>query len=206
MLLVKNLNHKSLHTVLFQRLSVIVTDLVLALGAYLCCRSLNLKLQTSDITKAVPLLVLANAGLFIVDHIHFQYNGFLLGILLASIGSKYKKIVSIQIYTHVFNFKIYNVCILIPKAMMAQQYLISSLLFAILLNLKHIYLYCAPAYFIYLLTTFCRQPGSILMGLSLKRIFVLGVLVLTVFAASFGPFIQIGQLVTVLQRLFPFKR
>ena len=90
--------------------------------------------------------------------------------------------------------------------MMAQQYLISSLLFAILLNLKHIYLYCAPAYFIYLLTTYCRQPGSILMGLSLKKIFVLGVIVLTVFAASFGPFILIGQLVTVLQRLFPFKR
>ena len=95
MLQVTNLNHRSVRTVLFQRISVIVTDLVLAFGAYLCCRALNLKLQTSDITKVVPLFVLANAGLFIVDHIHFQYNGFLLGILLASIGSKYKKIVSI---------------------------------------------------------------------------------------------------------------
>ena len=109
MLLVKNLNHKSLQTVLFQRISVIATDLVLAFGAFLCYRALNLKLQTIDITKVVPLLVLTNAGLFMVDHIHFQYNGFLLGILLASIGT-----------------------------MMTQQYLIASWLFAILLNLKHI--------------------------------------------------------------------
>ena len=81
----------------------------MAFGAFLCYRALNLKLQTIDITKVVPLLVLTNAGLFMVDHIHFQYNGFLLGILLASIGT-----------------------------MMTQQYLIASWLFAILLNLKHI--------------------------------------------------------------------
>ena len=172
MLVINHLNYKSVHTVLFQRLSVIATDLTLAIGVKICSGAINAREQ-NDFTKWLPLLVLVNAGLFIVDHIHFQYNGFLLGILLSSIG-----------------------------CMLADYQLISALLFALLLNFKHIFLYCAPAYFIYLLAG-CRQEKSV-FGFSLLKLFKLAGIVVGIFALSFGPFAQ--QLPIVLQRLFPFKR
>jgi alpha-1,3-glucosyltransferase len=175
MLRVNMLEHKSFNTVLFQRCSVIVTDLTLALGVKACSSALSQK-PNSDLLVFLPGMVLSNAGLFIVDHVHFQYNGFLLGILLASIGS-----------------------------MMMEKFLLSALLFSILLNLKHIYLYCAPAYFVYLLTSYCRNKNNF-MGFAITRLISLGIIVVGTFATSFGPFVMKDQTMVVLQRLFPFKR
>lgn len=70
--------------------------------------------------------------------------------------------------------------------------------FSILLNLKHIYLYVAPAYFIYLLRSYClssTSDGRIKLKVSsLLRLLQLGVTVLAVFGLSFGPFYLKGQL------------
>jgi len=63
--------------------------------------------------------------------VHFQYNGFLYGVLIFSI-----------------------------TAILEDQILVGSLLFAVLLNLKHIYLYIGPVYFIYLLRSYCFSNGS----------------------------------------------
>lgn len=71
--------------------------------------------------------------------------------------------------------------------------------FIILLNLKHLYVYIAPAYIIWLLKSYCLNSGKFF-----KRLCTLGFIVLAVLTASFGPFVT--QLPQVISRLFPFKR
>ncbi|XP_030637661.1 dolichyl pyrophosphate Glc1Man9GlcNAc2 alpha-1,3-glucosyltransferase isoform X1 [Chanos chanos] len=185
MLAVQNLNYASPATVLFQRLSVIVTDVVFIYAVKECCRGVwdekrkDLLEQPSFI---LATLLLWNFGLLIVDHIHFQYNGLLFGILLLSIARHFQG-----------------------------RHLEGAFLFSILLNLKHIYLYITPAYGIFLLRCFCFTCSNAdrsvqWRSFSVLRFTVLGLIVLSTFALSFGPFIALGQLPQVFSRLFPFKR
>jgi hypothetical protein len=94
---VKNLNYDAWTVVAFQRFTVIITELVMGMALLRCVASARLFLftqaQTSFIRGAVdpPTQRIISASLFlhpgflIVDHIHFQYNGFMFGILLWSI-------------------------------------------------------------------------------------------------------------------------
>ncbi|RVE63338.1 hypothetical protein OJAV_G00135290 [Oryzias javanicus] len=187
MLLLQKQNYASPSTVLFQRLSVIFTDVVFILAARECCRCVQKQKASQKDVLSRPAFILAvlllwNFGLLIVDHIHFQYNGFLFGFLLLSVAKH-----------------------------LQAQHLQGALLFAVLLNLKHIYLYVAPAYGVYLLRSYCFTESSADGGIrwrsfSLLRLLALGSVVLAVCALSFGPFIVMGQLPQVLSRLFPFKR
>lgn len=73
------------------------------------------------------------------------------------------------------------------------EYLASAALFAILLNFKHIFIYFAPVYFVYLLRS-CFKSGELgdnpqLFSFSPKRLIRLGLVVITIFLLSFGPFI-----------------
>ncbi|CAH0393536.1 unnamed protein product [Bemisia tabaci] len=182
MLNVTNLNYKSEATVVYQRLTVIFMDIVLAIGvkeigSYLNSNRLKKSSkwgsQWCSPVAVLNFLMLINAGLLFVDHVHFQYNGFLFGILLVSI-------------TRILQGRI-------PEG---------AFWFAVLLNLKHIFMYIAPTYFIYLLRNYCISGKS----LQLSRLMCLGIIVIAVFSVSFGPFILLGQLSQVLSRLFPFKR
>ena len=132
MVIISKLPYTSLPTVLFQRGSVMFTDLLLAYAVKEYCSYLAKK---SSVTVRncliLAILVIFNFGLLIVDHIHFQYNGFLFGILLLSIT------------------KLSQGCALE-----------GSFWFAVLLNFKHIFLYIAPAYFIFLLRSYCFQPSA----------------------------------------------
>lgn len=126
---------------------------------------------------AVALSLLLSPGLLIIDHIHFQYNGFLYGILLLSL----------------------------LLAREPNTRLLSGILFAALLCFKHIYLYLAPAYFVFLLRAYCLGPNSI-FDIRFGNAIKLGVSIIAVFATAFGPFVAWGQMPQVLSRLFPFSR
>eukprot|EP00752_Nemacystus_decipiens_P002051 g1964.t1 len=116
----------------FQRVSVMVMDATLVLGVIAWCKGVNAQ-DSYDATRAIHLgvLVLLNSGLLMVDHVHFQYNGFLLGLLLLSMG-------------------------LIKQG----KVLAGGAAFACLLMLKHLFLSLAPLYFVYLLRHFCFERST----------------------------------------------
>jgi alpha-1,3-glucosyltransferase len=113
----------------------------------------------------------------IIDHIHFQYNGFLYGILILSV-----------VFTR-----------------QQSTMLWSGILFALLLCFKHIYLYLAPAYFVYLLRVYCLQPQNMFRP-QIANTVKLGASIIAIFGAAFGPFAAWGQLEQLKSRLFPFAR
>lgn len=192
MLEVENLGYDTWQTIYFQRGTVLASELVLAyaLQRYMDInRGLRISLMwphrfVSDspgssrtASHALALSILLSPAFLIIDHIHFQYNGFLYGILILSLVLMQKQ-----------------------SSMLA-----GGLLFAVLLCFKHIYLYLAPAYFVYLLRAYCLHPGSIFYiryGKSSK----LAIGLIGLFGACFGPFLYWGQLDQLLTRLFPFSR
>ncbi|KII95236.1 glycosyltransferase family 57 protein [Plicaturopsis crispa FD-325 SS-3] len=165
-----NLNYDAWSVIAYQRTTVILTELVL--GAVLVRFIRGAEITSNQ--RIISASLFLHPGFLIVDHIHFQYNGFMFGILLWSI-------------------------------LMARDgnKLASGFLFAVLLNFKHIYMYLAPAYFVYLLRSFCMSPkGEILPA----RFLALANAVIIVFVVSLGPFIIMGQIPQLLSRLFPFTR
>ena len=108
-----------------------------------------------------------------LDHIHFQYNGPLFSILVFSLLEA------------------------------TTSPLLSAFLFASLLCFKHIYLYLAPAYFFYLLRSYCLSPT---WRPQIVNIIKFGIVVLAPLTVAFGPFIALGQVDVLLKRLFPFQR
>ncbi|KAG9040079.1 glycosyl transferase [Tulasnella sp. JGI-2019a] len=166
-----NLGYDTWSVIAFQRTTVIVTELVMGAALLKFIRGTSTDRTTQTIISASIFL---HPSFLIVDHIHFQYNGFMFGILLWSI-------------------------------LMARNgnRLLSGFLFAVLLNFKHIYMYLAPAYFVYLLRSYCLTPQG---GLRLPQFAALANAVIVVFVLSLGPFAIMGQLPQLLSRLFPFTR
>jgi hypothetical protein len=78
-----------------------------------------------------------------------------------------------------------------------------------LCRLKHIYLYVAPAFFVYLFRRFCwtlPSPSAQHPSFSFGRFASLGAAVVAAFAVCLGPFLAMEQGPQLLARLFPFKR
>lgn len=80
-------------------------------------------------------------------------------------------------------------------------------MFAVLLNFKHIFIYLAPPYLVFLFRAHCFPPPS--HSFSPAHLVELGTIVLGVTTLSFGPFLATGGVQGVAQivsRLFPFQR
>ncbi|XP_015867729.3 probable dolichyl pyrophosphate Glc1Man9GlcNAc2 alpha-1,3-glucosyltransferase [Ziziphus jujuba] len=117
----KGLNYSPNTVVYFQRITVILSDLSLLYGTYRLTRNLD-----SGRRNLIQVLVIWSPMLVIVDHLHFQYNGFLLGILLISLSF-----------------------------LGEGRDLIGGFAFAVLLCFKHLFAVAAPVYFVYLLRHYC---------------------------------------------------
>lgn len=127
--------------------------------------------------RVIAISILLSPGFLIIDHIHFQYNGMMYGILLLSVS----------------------------YARSSTGLLLSGILFATLLCFKHIYLYLAPAYFVYLLRAYCMSPRTT-FSINIGNCFALGASIVCIAGVAFGPFVYYGQIPQVLSRLFPFSR
>lgn len=203
MLTLSAVPYVSAATVAYQRCSVIAFDLLLLGGA----ASLAVSLAPAATQRVKPraaashwrwlvptALSFCDAGALLVDHVHFQYNGPMIGLLLLSCA-----------------------------ALVRGRQLAAAALFAVLLNLKHLFLFAAPFFFSHLLAAHVlRRPAPRIAAAAAEsagaancagggrgavaRFAALAALVLAVFGVSFGPFAAAGQLGAVLRRLFPFGR
>ncbi|KAG5439687.1 hypothetical protein PCK2_000727 [Pneumocystis canis] len=174
MLKITNFNYANNKTIYFQRSTVIITEflLIYSLRRYIQLSHFSQK----KLSKIVAISIILSPGLLIIDHIHFQYNGFLYGLLLLSI------------------------C----YAKNSDKILKSSIIFLILLCFKHLYLYIAPAYFVYVMRVYCLSLD--LRRINVKNIIKLGISVFLIIILAFGPFVYYNQLDQIRTRLFPFSR
>ncbi|GMH00655.1 hypothetical protein Nepgr_002494 [Nepenthes gracilis] len=117
----EGLNYEANSVVFFQRMTVIVSDFFLHYAIYQITRKLD-----PEKRRFIWVLVIWSPALLIVDHMHFQYNGLLLGLLIMSIS-----------------------------ALEEGKDLLGGFIFAILLCFKHLFAVAAPVYFVYLLRHYC---------------------------------------------------
>ncbi|KAL7063315.1 hypothetical protein AAHC03_0985 [Spirometra sp. Aus1] len=165
--------------IIFQRCSVIISELVLICAVHSLVHSLlGQTTRGNRALKSVALALFAfNFGLFVVDHVHFQYNGFLFGFLFLSVAKVFQG-----------------------------NFLFAGFLFACLLNLKHLFLCLAPVYLVFILLHYCIQTVNDKWRFRFDRFLLMGLVVCLVFVTSIGPWVYMGKLSSLLNRLFPFHR
>ena len=173
-----NLEYKSNETLYFQRGTVIISDLFLAYSSYKC-REFIPSNAVINSKLAFFALMIFNCGLLVVDHIHFQYNGFLFAMLFMSL----------------YYFRKGNI-------------LMCAFWFIVLLHFKHIFLYIAPAFGVFLFRIYCLKPvkksGRPSLASMVVKLISLASIVLLVTFLSLIPFVS--HFDQLLKRLFPFKR
>jgi alpha-1,3-glucosyltransferase len=141
----------------YLRATVMVGDIVLWYGAWLLSGTLVEVINDRDanysfhVFCAIFVGIVGHPALFWLDHVHFQYNGLLLGVLLASISC----LLRARISAHHMNTTARELGSKQRRWRYLSMYhrysLTGAALFAGLLTMKHLYLTLAPWYFVYLL-------------------------------------------------------
>lgn len=193
-------NDPSNSCIKFQRITVIISDVVLFAGAYFATSAMKRlgEYRCGRVPMATFFLVVSNPGLFLLDHIHFQYNGMMLGMLLISIGCLVRG------------------SELGPSTVASQRWELSgAACYAFLLSMKHLYVILAPLYLVYLFRRHCfvstgTDDGGIQLRFSISRLACLAFVTLASFLGPFVPFLvqndPVDQIVQIMTRLFPFDR
>eukprot|EP00898_Chlorokybus_atmophyticus_P001400 jgi/Chlat1/2260/Chrsp17S02789 len=185
MLQVSEAGYTSPGTVLYQRLTVVLSEAVLVTGVARFCANF-----TPVRRGTVAFLVFFSPALIVVDHLHFQYNGMLLGLLVWSLAMAQEG-----------------------------KDVVATILFSSLLCAKHLFAYGAPImalFFIHRCFVDDDRPDVSTMShnerlihmlerdkavpFNARRFSTIAAAALAVFAIAFGPFVFFGQ------RMFPFGR
>jgi len=193
----------------FMRASVIASDVLVYFPAVLLLVQATKLLGGFDADVTSYKRSLLSWGLLppllFIDHGHFQYNGVMLGLTMASVAS-----------------------------LGQDRFLLSAALFSLALNFKQMALYFAPVFFVYIFSASLSGGFQfVVFGISrrsfhrssllqsLFAVLAVGVVVAAVFATLWAPFCLfalpgglesinsdscINGLTVVLRRIFPFAR
>ncbi len=122
-------------------------------------------------------LVIFNVGLILVDHIHFQYNGVLMGFLVATVYFAKRK-----------------------------KHLLLTLTFSILVLMKHLFAPLAPIFAVFLLKEASKLSWLHGLLFLCKLVFIAGVCLIGAFMPFCFHGDGWEQILQIFQRLFPFGR
>ncbi|CAM9089867.1 unnamed protein product, partial [Ectocarpus fasciculatus] len=167
-------NDDRFSVVCFQRSTVILTELVLAWATVRYLRSSRVPSRLQALAFGA---IVGNGGLLLVDHIHFQYNGFLIGILVLTLDFCNK-----------------------------EQYLASAFSFSVLIFLKHLFAPLALPFGVFLLSAYCVKNEKFQFINFLKLVAIALCVVLLAFGPFLLQPDIFSQLQQIFTRLFPFGR
>ena len=238
---------QSMECIRFHRATVIcIGDILFFIGAYFFAttatttttiiQDTTINNQATTTSYLTFFLIVSNPGLIILDHIHFQYNGMLLGLLLLSISCMVRGAAAAA-----------GTSSSSSSSSSHRWELLSAAIYAVLLTMKHLYITLAPLYFFYLLRRHCfvvvnvattaaidndncerknRKKKSekqydtttdnndneamITLQFSYRRFVILATVSLLCLIGPFIPFLLQSnpreQIQQILKRLFPFDR
>lgn len=227
-------NEPSEACVQLQRMTVLLSDVVLYVAAWLASHAVHHP-NPNHAQKAFvsAVLIVTNPGLLLLDHVHFQYNGMLLGVLLLSIGCLARgAAASVSVSEDTATPSASAKASATPSATATafKCDLLGAFFYAFLLGMKHLYLLLGPLYFVYLLRHCCfvatctpaitndknkikTHANAMVPSFSLRRFLALAVVTGTTLVLPYVPILlatesghRLDQLLQIFRRLFPYQR